>query len=110
PKIARLFNKNTAYEVSGVASLQALLRRGFGFSALPALAAKSLVMEGLCFRLLARPGIRRKLYVVKKKGRSLSPASVALFRAMIAALESMAPDEAVEVAFTRDEVQAFCGI
>lgn len=109
PKIAGLF-KNTAYEVSGVASLQALLRRGFGFSALPALAAKSLVVEGLRFRLLVRPGIRRKLYVVKKKGRSLSPASVALFRAMIEALENMAPDEAVEVAFTRGEIRAFCGV
>ncbi|MGB6102457.1 MAG: LysR family transcriptional regulator [Pusillimonas sp.] len=109
PKIAGLF-QNTAYEVSGVAALQALLRRGFGFSALPALAAKSLVVEGLRFRLLARPGIRRKLYVVKKKGRSLSPASVALFRAMIEALENMAPDDAVEVAFTRGETRAFCGV
>ena len=108
PKIAHLF-KNTAYEVSGVAALQALLRRGFGFSALPALAARSLVVEGLRFRLLVRPGIRRKLYVVKKKGRSLSPASVALFRAMIASLENMAPDDAIDIAFTQGEIQAFCG-
>lgn len=109
PKVGGLFN-NTAYEVSGVASLQALLRQGFGFSTLPALAAKSLVVEGLRFRLLVRPGIRRKLYVVKKKGRSLSPASVALFRSMINALENMDPDAAVEVAFTRDEIRTFCGI
>jgi len=109
PKIAGLF-KNTVYEVSGVAALQALLRRGFGFSALPALAARSLVVEGLRFSILARPGIRRKLYVVKKKGRSLSPAAVALFRAMIEALEDMSPDEAIDVTFTQPEIRAFCGV
>ncbi|AFK62862.1 LysR family transcriptional regulator [Advenella kashmirensis WT001] len=109
PKIAGLF-KNTVYEVSGVAALQALLSRGFGFSALPALAARSLVVEGLRFSILARPGIRRKLYVVKKKGRSLSPAAVALFRAMIEALQDMTPDEAIDVTFTQSEIRAFCGI
>ncbi|HYG43975.1 MAG TPA: LysR family transcriptional regulator [Bordetella sp.] len=109
-KLARLFKSSTAYEVSGVASLQALLSQSFGYSALPVLAAKSLVMDGLRFHLLTRPGLRRELYVVKKKGRSLSPASVALFRAMIDALENMAPDAAVEIAFTRDEIRAFCGI
>jgi len=107
PKIARLF-KSTAYEVSGVASLQALLNQGFGYSALPLLAARSLVVEGLRFHPLTRPGLRRRLYVVKKKGRSLSPASAALFRAMIDALEKMAPDPAVDIAFTRDEIRAFC--
>src|SRR5690606_31362730 len=108
PKIAGLF-KDTVYEVSGVAALQALLKRGFGFSALPALAAKSLVVEGLHFRLLTRPALRRKLYVVKKKGRSLSPAAVALFKAMINALENMTPDGAIDITFTRSEVQDFCG-
>src|SRR5690606_3308374 len=65
PRIAGLF-KSTAYEVSSVASLLTLLKSGFGFTALPALAAKSLVVEGLRFRVLAHPAIRRKLYVVKK--------------------------------------------
>jgi len=106
PKVAKLF-KDTAYEVSGVASLQALLTQGFGYCALPVLAAKSLVVDGLRFHLLTRPNLRRELYVVKKKGRSLSPASVALFRTMIDALEKMAPDPAVDIAFTRNEVRAF---
>lgn len=107
PRIAHLF-KDTAYEVSSVASLQALLRRGFGFTALPALAAKSLVVEGLRFAPLTRPGIRRKLYVVKKKGRSLSPAALSMFQAMIDALENMAADAAIDIAFTQGEVRAFC--
>lgn len=109
PKVADLF-KSTAYEVSGVASLQALLSQGFGYSALPALAAKSLVVDGLRFQPLTRPNIRRQLHVVKKKGRSLSPAAVTLFRAMIDAMENMAPDSTVDVVFTHDEVRAFCGI
>lgn len=107
PKVAGLF-KGTVYEVSGVAALHVLLRRSFGFSVLPALAAKSLIVEGLNFRLLTRPSIRRKLYVVKKKGRSLSPAAVALFRAMIKALEDIVPDEAIDVTLTRSEIQDFC--
>lgn len=108
PKIADLF-RGTAYEVSGVAALQALLNQGFGYSALPALAAKSLVIDGLRFHGLSRPAVRRELYVVKKKGRSLSPAAISLFRAMVDALEAMAPDPFVKIAFTRHEIRAFCG-
>ena len=106
-RISELFN-NTAYEVSSVASLQALIRRGFGFSALPALAARSLVVEGLRYAPLARPALRRKLYVVKKKGRSLSPAALSMFQAMINALENMSPDAAIDIAITEQEVRAFC--
>lgn len=108
PRIAGLF-KSTAYEVSSVASLHTLLKSGFGFTALPALAAKSLVVEGLRFRVLAHPAIRRKLYVVKKKGRSVSPAASAFFKAMLDSLERMAPDGAVELAYTRGEIGDFCG-
>jgi DNA-binding transcriptional LysR family regulator len=108
PRIAELF-KNTTYEVSSVASLHTLLKCGFGFSALPALAAKSIVVEGLRFSVLAHPAIRRKLYVVKKKGRSVSPAASSFFKAMLDSLERMAPDDAVELAFTRGEIYDFCG-
>ncbi len=107
PRIANLF-KDTAYEVSSVAPLQSLIRRGFGFSVLPALAAKPLVMEGLRFALLTRPPIRRKLYVVKKKGRSLSPAALSMFQAMVDALENMDADAAIDIALTQDDVRAFC--
>lgn len=108
PRIAGLF-KGTAYEVSSVAPLHILLKSGFGYSALPALAAKSLVVEGLRFSVLAHPAIRRKLYVVKKKGRSVSPAACAFFKAMLDSLERMAPDDAVELAFARGEIRDFCG-
>lgn len=111
--IAGLFN-NTVYEVSGVASLQTLLNQGFGYSALPALAAKSLINEKspinekLCFRPLSRPAIRRELHVVKKKGRSLSPAATALFRCMVQALEAMPPDRTINVAATGKATRQFC--
>ncbi len=105
--LAGLFN-NTVYEVSGVASLQTLLNQGFGYSALPALAAKSLINEKLCFRPLSRPAIRRELHVVKKKGRSLSPAATALFRCMVQALEAVPPDRAINVAATGKSTSRFC--
>lgn len=107
PRIASLF-EDTAYEVSSVASLHALIRREFGFSVVPALAAKPLVVEGARFALLTRPAIRRKLYVVKKKGRSLSPAALSMFQAMVDALENMDSDPAIDIALTQDEVRAFC--
>lgn len=107
-RIAGLFS-STVYEVSGVASLQTLLNQGFGYSALPALAAKSLLNEKLCFRPLSRPGIRRELHVVKKKGRSLSPAAMALFRCMVQALDAMPPDKAINVAATGRATKSFCG-
>lgn len=100
--------KGTAYEVSGVAHLRALLGDGFGYSILPGLAAKSLRGEDLRFHLLSRPTIRRELYVVKKKGRSLSPAAAAFFRFMVEALEVMEPDTAIKVVFQREGMQSFC--
>lgn len=101
--------KRTTYEVGRVTTLQALLEQGFGYSVLPALAARSLMGNGLCFHLLSRPRIRRELYVMKKKGRRLSPAATALLQAMVDALETLEPDTAMEVAFTREAMTSFCG-
>ena len=74
--------KSPAYEVGSMSSLQPLLAQGFGYAALPALAAGPLMADGLCFKPLIQPVLRRQLYVVKKKGRTLSPAATALVEAM----------------------------
>jgi LysR family carnitine catabolism transcriptional activator len=108
PKIPSRF-KNPAYEVGSMSSLHSLLAQGFGYAALPALAAKPLVADGLCFKSLVQPTLRRRLYIVKKKGRSLSPSGVALVDAMTASLGRIEPDPNIEVLFTQREMQKFCG-
>jgi len=108
PKIPSRFKK-PAYEVGSMSSLQPLLAQGFGYAALPALAAKPLVADGLCFKSLVQPTLRRHLYIVKKKGRSLSPSGVALVEAMTASLGRIEPDPNIEVLFTKREMQKFCG-
>ena len=105
-KIASQY-KNPAYEVGSMSSLQPLLAQGFGYAALPALAAKPLIADGLCFKPLIKPTLRRRLYVVKKKGRTLSPAATALVESMTDALARIEPDKNIEVLFTTTEMQNF---
>lgn len=106
PKIAAEC-RNPAYEVGSMSSLQPLLVQGFGYAALPALAAKPLVAEGLRFKPLMLPKLRRQLYIVKKKGRTLSPAATALVEAMAASLARIERDANIEVLFTDAEMQKF---
>jgi LysR family carnitine catabolism transcriptional activator len=100
--------KSPAYEVGSMSSLQPLLAQGFGFAALPALAAKPLVAEGMGFRPLVQPTLRRRLYIVKKKGRGLSPSGAALIEAMTESLARMEPDPNIAVQFTQPEMVKFC--
>jgi LysR family carnitine catabolism transcriptional activator len=107
PKIASRY-KNPAYEVGSMSSLQPLLAQGFGYAALPALAAKPLLADGLRFKPLNQPILRRRLYVVKKKGRTLSPSAIALLEAMTGSLARIERDANIEVLFASDEMHEFC--
>lgn len=100
--------KNPAYEVSSMPSLQPMLAQGFGFAALPALAARPLMSDGLCFKPLSHPTLRRRLYIVKKKGRTLSPSAKALVEATTESLAQMSQDENIELLFTQAAMRAFC--
>lgn len=65
-------------EVSNPAGLAALIDAGLGLSVLPALAAGTRSFEPLQFRPLAHPAIYRDLYIIHRRGRSLSPAAEAM--------------------------------
>lgn len=100
--------KNPAYEVGSMSSLQPLLAQGFGYAALPALAAGPLMADGLCFKPLIQPVLRRQLYVVKKKGRTLSPAATALVEAMNESLAGIERDINIDLLFTATQIGKFC--
>lgn len=61
PRIPERF-KRPGYEVGSMSSLSPLLVRGFGYAALPSLAAQPLVADGLVFKPLTQPVLARKLY------------------------------------------------
>jgi LysR family carnitine catabolism transcriptional activator len=107
PKIAAQY-KSPAYEVGSMSSLQSLLALGFCYATLPALAARPLVADGLRYKPLMKPVLRRHLYVVKKKGRTLSPSAMALLETMTDSLGRIEGDANFKVLFTRREMQAFC--
>ncbi|MFC6673828.1 LysR family transcriptional regulator [Marinobacterium aestuariivivens] len=67
-------------EVSNPAGLAALVEAGLGLSILPALAAGTRSFEQLLFRPLDNPAIHRDLYILQRRGRSLSPAADAMLR------------------------------
>jgi DNA-binding transcriptional LysR family regulator len=106
PRIAAEF-KAPAYEVGSMPSLLPLLEKGFGYAALPALAAQPLVSSGLVYARLSRPALQRELFAVKKKGRSLSPAASAFLEAMTESLGAIKADRDMEIAFGWPEMKRF---
>lgn len=106
PNIAARFKK-PGYEVGSMSSLLPLLQRGLGYATLPALAAQPLVASGLRFKPLTHPVLRRKLYVVKKRGRTLSPSATALLEAMTQAVQHMDDHPQVDVLFGQEQMVAF---
>jgi len=106
PKIPACF-KRPAYEVGSMSSLFPLLDRGLGYATLPALAAQPLVSAGLQFTPLTQPVLRRKLYVVKKRGRALSPSALALLESMTQAVQEIAIHPQVTVKFNHATMRVF---
>nr|WP_067292344.1 LysR family transcriptional regulator [Marinobacterium profundum] len=76
----RLGLDRPAIEVSNPAGLAALVEAGIGLSVLPALAAGTRSFEHLAFRPLSEPAIYRDLYIIHRRGRSLSPAAHAMLQ------------------------------
>lgn len=108
PNIAAHFKK-PAYEVGSMSSLLPLIDRGLGYATLPALAAQPLVAAGLRFTPLTHPVLRRKLYVVKKRGRALSPSALALLETMTSAVQEMESHPQVTVNLNKAEILSFTG-
>jgi DNA-binding transcriptional LysR family regulator len=80
------------YEVSSAAALQSLVENRAGVTVLPALTATPMTSRSaLVFRPLA-PAIHRELSVLKRPGRSLTPAAQEVARAMLDALGRLEVD------------------
>jgi DNA-binding transcriptional LysR family regulator len=62
-------------EVSTPAGLADMVKAGLGVSILPALAASTSAFSTLTFMPLQSPELQRKIYIITRKGRALSPAA-----------------------------------
>ncbi|WP_067986090.1 LysR family transcriptional regulator [Neptuniibacter pectenicola] len=62
-------------EVSTPAGLADMVKAGLGVSILPALAASTSAFSTLTFMPLHSPELQRKIYIITRKGRALSPAA-----------------------------------
>lgn len=98
--------ENPACEASSVFALGALISNGMGLAVLPALSARPILTKNLVFRPLQRPVKKRELFLIKRRGRSLSPAATAVTGLMMAELEKACRDPHVStqpaVAFMQD--------
>lgn len=66
------------YRVSSTAVIEALVSRGLGVAVMPSLAALREPLNTLSFRLLDSPRLTREIALVRRAGRSLSPAAEAM--------------------------------
>ena len=84
------------YEASDVPLLAPLLEHEVGIALLPAVAARSVTGGSLAYRPL-HTSIWRTLYLVRRAGRTLSPAAELLARLMFAQLDEMPDDPLVRI-------------
>jgi DNA-binding transcriptional LysR family regulator len=75
-----------ACEVTYMMSAVAMVRAGLGMTVLPRSAREIRVERGLRAKAIDDPGFLRPIVLIKKKGRTLPPASVAFLDACIAAM------------------------
>ena len=66
------------YELSNVTTVGAMVMAGLGITVLPSLAVAGIYREGMVFRRLKTPTLKRTLYLITRKRRSLSPAASSL--------------------------------
>lgn len=65
-----------------LATVMGLVQAGLGISVVPALSLFHFDKPGLCTRALQLPAMERQIYLVRRRGRSLSVAAQALYRLM----------------------------
>jgi LysR family carnitine catabolism transcriptional activator len=77
------------YEVSTVSSLLSLVENNVGIAIFPRIATLSGIAKNLAFRPVSRPSLFRDLSLIKRKGRSLTPAADALVQCMYEQLRNL---------------------
>jgi DNA-binding transcriptional LysR family regulator len=63
------------YRVSNTSAIETLVARGVGVSVMSALAAQRTPLDRLQLRLLSKPQLTRTVGVVRRQGKTLSPAA-----------------------------------
>jgi DNA-binding transcriptional LysR family regulator len=89
--------RHPRYEVSSTASLGLLLSEGIGYGIVPAMTAQPMLEQGMIFRPLDGPVLHRKLHIIKRKNRSLSPAASALVEQFAPIIASLKMIDGIEV-------------
>jgi len=74
---------NTLMEVEQLATVMGMVRAGLGISVVPSLTLFHFQLPDLLTRPLALPGLRRQIYLVRRRDRSLSVAAQALYQLML---------------------------
>lgn len=75
---------NTLMEVEQLATVMGMVRAGLGISVVPTLTLFHFHQPGLVTRALALPGLTRRIYLVRRRDRSLSVAAQALYALVMA--------------------------
>ncbi len=70
-------------EASSIFALGAMIECGMGIAAVPAQVSHAIISKDLVYRPLKSPRLKRTLSVIKRQGRSLSPAAVEVLRFMM---------------------------
>lgn len=70
-------------EANSIFALGAMIEHGIGIATIPAHVAKAVVTERIVYRPIAGPELKRNLYVIKRQGRSVSPAAREVLNIMI---------------------------
>ncbi|WP_261841035.1 LysR family transcriptional regulator [Aliamphritea ceti] len=74
------FSQPPGLEVSTTSGLAALVEQGLGITLLPALAASTTAFQNLNFVPLSNPLITRRICIITRKSRSLSPAAASFLK------------------------------
>ena len=81
------------FEVEHLATATGLVQAGFGIAVMPAMTLFHFRRPGLVIRPIAGRALTRSLYLITRRGRSLSPASAALAEQVIAWRDEIAQAE-----------------
>gem|GEM_PF-3091716 len=85
------------YRVSNTSTIETLVARGVGVSIMSALAAQRAPLDKLQLRLLSQPVLTRTVGVLRREGKSLSPAAATMLQYVRAAVPQLARFPGVRV-------------
>jgi LysR family carnitine catabolism transcriptional activator len=74
----------TLMEVDQLATAMGMVRAGLGISVMPALTLFHFAQPGIVTRALAWPGLKRRIYLIRRRDRSLSLAARSLYEQVMA--------------------------